>query len=344
MLDPTEITIAEVAQTAGVSVSTVSRILNDKPDVAEKTRQRVLQVIEELGYTPHIQAQRLAAGKSRTIALLYPVDYIEFTRQEMGFISGVGKAFGEADFFLNLITTPVTERSLTNLYRSGQADGVILMEIDMHDWRVDTLRERNYPFVMIGRSADNTGLQFVDLDQENVVIAAFDHLVGLGHQQIGFLTFPETLLDRGYGAAVRSMRGYKKVCEKHGFTPTCLQVDLTTQTLFESTQNLLEKQPDLTAVVTIEGSTTVGVIRALQELGRPIPEDFSIITVTTEQTAKLISPPLTYINFPSFELGYRAAQMLVNILNKQPLEVSQIVLPPQLIPGKSTGPALNRMG
>ena len=188
MLDPTEITIAEVAQTAGVSVSTVSRILNDKPDVAEKTRQRVLQVIEELGYTPHIQAQRLAAGKSRTIALLYPVDYIEFTRQEMGFISGVGKAFGEADFFLNLITTPVTERSLTNLYRSGQADGVILMEIDMHDWRVATLRERNYPFVMIGRSADNTGLQFVDLDQENVVITAFDHLVGLGHQQIGFLS------------------------------------------------------------------------------------------------------------------------------------------------------------
>jgi len=340
MLNTTEITIAEVAQAAGVSVSTVSRILNNKPDVAEKTRQRVQQVIEDLGFTPHVQAQRLAAGKSRTIALLYPVDYIEFTRQEMGFISGVGKAFGEADFFLNLITTPITERNLRNLYRSGQADGVILMEVDMDDWRVNTLREWNYPFVMIGRSADNTGLQFVDLDQENVVITAFDHLVELGHQQIGFLAFPEILVDRGYGAAVRSMRGYKKACEKHDLTPTCLQVDLTIQTLFESTLSLLEKQPGITAIVTFEGSTTVGVIRALQELGRAIPDDFSVVTVTTEQTAKLISPPLTYINFPSFDLGYRAAQMLANILNKQPLEVSQIVLPPQLIAGKSTGPAL----
>ncbi len=342
MLDTTEITIAEVAQAAGVSISTVSRILNDKPDVAEKTRQRVQQVIEDLGFTPHVQAQRLAAGKSRTIALLYPVDYIEFTRQEMGFISGVGKAFGKADFFLNLITTPITEKSLRNLYRSGQADGVILMEIDMNDWRVNTLREWNYPFVMIGRSADNTGLQFIDLDQENVVITAFDHLVELGHQQIGFLAFPEVLVDRGYGAAVRSMRGFKKACEKHNLTPTCLQVDLTIQTLFESTLSLLEKQPGITAIVTLEGSTTVGVIRALQELGRTVPDDFSVITVTTEQTAKLISPPLTYINFPSFDLGYRAAQMLVNILNKKPLEVSQVVLPPQLIIGKSTGPALKQ--
>ena len=344
MLDTTEITIAEVAQAAGVSVSTVSRILNDKPDVAEATRQRVLRVIDELGYTPHVQAQRLAAGKSRTIALLYPVDYIEFTRQEMGFISGVGKAFGEANFFLNLITTPITENGLRNLYRSGQADGVILMEVDMNDWRVDTLRERNYPFVMIGRSADNTGLHFVDLDQENVVITAIDHLVELGHQQIGFLAFPETLVDRGYGAAVRSMRGYRKACEKHSLTPTCFQGELNIQSLFENTLRLLEKQPDITAIVTFEGSTTVGVIQALQKLGRRVPDDFSVITVTTEQTAILISPPLTYINFPSFDLGYRAAQMLVNILNKQPLEVSQIVLPPQLIIGKSTGPALKQQG
>ncbi|MCP4167193.1 MAG: LacI family transcriptional regulator [Chloroflexi bacterium] len=339
MQDSPDITIAEVAEVAGVSVSTVSRILNDKPDVAERTRQRVQQVIEELGYTPHAQAQRLATGKSSTSALLYDFDYIDFTRQEMGFIRGVGRAFGEAKVSFNLITTAISKEELRNLYRSGQVDGVILMEIDMTDWRVDFLRERNYPFVMIGRSADNTGLHFVDLDQENVVITAFDHLVELGHRQVGFIAFPESLLERGYGAAVRLKRGYKKACEKHGLTPICLQVDLAVQALFESTLKLLQQKPDITAIVTIEGSTTVGIIRALQHLGRAIPGDFSIMTITSEQTAQLISPPLTFINFPSYELGFQAAQMLTSILNKEPVEVSQVLLPPQLIVRESTGPA-----
>ena len=340
MLDTNENTIAEVARAAGVSVSTVSRILNNKPDVAEKTRQRVQKVIAELGYTPHVQAQRLAAGKSRTIALLYPIDYIEFTRQEMGFIGGVGRAFGEANFFFNLITTPITTDSLRNLYRSGQVDGVILMEVDMDDGRVHLLREQNYPFVMIGRSADNAGLNFIDLDHENAIITAFDYLVELGHHQIGFLSYPEALLARGFGAAVRSMRGYEKACEKHGLTPAYRHVDLTMQSLFENTLYLLERQPDTTAIVTVEGSTTVGIIRALQQLGRKVPDDFSIIAITTEQTAKLISPPLTYIHFPSYELGFRAAQMLVSILNKEPIEVSQVLLNPQLTIGASTQSSL----
>lgn len=339
LFNPAEITIAEVAQVAGVSVSTVSRILNDKPDVAEKTRQRVQQVIAELGYTPHVQAQRLAAGKSRTIALHYSADYIEFTRQEMGFINGIGTALGEANFFFNLIATPLTRESLRNLYRSGQVDGVILMEIDMNDWRVDFLRERNHPFVMIGRSADNTGLHFIDPDQESVVVTAFDYLIELGHRHIGFLAYPESLLERGYGAAVRSMRGYKKACEKHGLQPACIQVDLTARDLYESTLRLLERQPDMTAVVTIEGSTAVGIIRALQQLGRTVPDDFSIVAVTTEQTAQLISPPLTHIDLPSYDLGYQAARMLMSILNKEPLEVSQVIVPPRLIIHESAGPA-----
>ena len=338
MLDPTEITIAEVAQVAGVSVSTVSRILNDKPDVAEKTRQRVQQVIADLGYTPHVQAQRLAAGRSRTIALLYPIDYMEFSRQEMGFISGVGKAFGETNFFFNLITTPMTEDGLRNLYRSGQVDGVILMEVDIDDWRVNLLRERNYPFVMIGRSADNAGLHFIDPDHESGIGVGFDHLVGLGHRQIGFFGFPEALLARGFGAAIRTMRGFEQACQKYNLVRNCRQVNLTTQDYFEHTISLLEQHPDTTAIFTVEGSSTVGVFRALQQLGRKVPDDISVITVTTELTAQLISPPLTYINFPSYELGYRAAQMLVDILNKKPLEVSQVLLPPQLIVQKSSGP------
>ena len=341
MPDAKEITIAEVAQEAGVSVSTISRILNDKPDVAEKTRQRVQQVIEDLGYTPHVQAQRLAAGKSRTIALLYPIDYIELTRQEMGFISGVGKAFGQANFFFNLVTSPVTEVGLRNLYRSAQVDGVILMEVDMDDWRVEFLREHNYPFVMIGRSANNTGLDFIDLDHENAIVTAYDHLIALGHQHIGFMAYPLALRQRGFGAAVRTMRGYERACKKHNLKSPLLEVELSTQELYESTLQFLDNYPHLTAIMTAEGSTTVGVIRALQKLKRSIPDDFSVITVTTKHTAQLISPTLTSIDFPSHTMGYKAAQMLISLLKGEPLEINQILLPPQLHIRESTGPCLD---
>ena len=140
MIDSTEITIVDVAREAGVSVSTVSRILNDKPDVSEATRKRVKQVIEELEFRPHSQAQRLAAGKTRTIALLNPLDYMFFSQLEMAFFAGASNAAGEEKYFFNLITTPIEEMDLLGLYRSSQVDGVILMEIMMEDRRVNSLR------------------------------------------------------------------------------------------------------------------------------------------------------------------------------------------------------------
>ncbi len=340
MLEKNEITIADVAQAAGVSVSTVSRILNNKPDVAAKTRKRVLQVIEELGYEPHVQAQRLAGGKGRTIALHYPLDYLSFSQQEMGFVNGVGAALGEADFFFNLITTPITPDSLLRLFSRGQVDGVILMEIDLDDWRVKLLLEKDLPFVMIGRREDNTGLNFVDKMPANDVKAIFRYLVEeLGHREIGFFTFPERLLERGYAAAVRTMMGYDEVLEKYGLERIFTYAELNPKFTYEATRKFLDQHSHLTAAVTVEGSTAVGVIQAVQESGRRIPDDFSLITITPRQTAEFIRPNLTHINFPSFEMGYQAARMLVSILNKEPLEISQILFPPELIIRESTAPA-----
>lgn len=340
MPDKNEITIADVAQAAGISVSTVSRILNNKPDVAASTRQRVLEIIEELGYTPHVQAQRLAGGKSRTIALHYPLDYLTFAQQEMGFINGVGRALAEGNFFFNLITTPMTPPDLTRLFRSGQVDGIIIMEIDLDDWRVKLLLEEGFPFVMIGRREDNTGLNFVDKMPANDINAIFHHLVEvLGHQEIGFFTFPKRLLERNYAAGVRTMMGYDQVLEKYGLERICTFAELNPKFIYEATRKFLEQHPHLTAAVTVEGSTAVGVVQAVQESGRRIPDDFSLVTITSKQTAEFIRPNLTHIDFPSFKIGYQAAQMLISILNKEPLEVSQILFSPDIIIRESTAPA-----
>lgn len=332
-----EVTIFDVAQAAGVSITTVSRILNNKPDVSKATRQRVQQVIEELGYTPHAQAQRLAARKSRTIALLFPLDRAP-SLMELDFIAGAAMAAGEENFFFNFTTTPITESSLLGLYRSAQVDGIILMEIHLQDWRVDLLREYDYPFVMIGHCADNTGLSFVDLDFENGVMLAFDHLVALGHREIGFISQSQVMRQQGYGPAVRSWAGYEQARQKHGLALMGAEVNIAVPDLFDATLKLLAEQPQLTAIVVTQGASTVGVIRALRQLGRAVPDDFSVVGVITDKLAELITPPLTAIDIPAYTMGYQAAKMLIGKLQEKPMENDQILPPPELIVRKSTGP------
>jgi DNA-binding LacI/PurR family transcriptional regulator len=290
MADASEVTIFEVAQAAGVSITTVSRILNNKPDVSKATRQRVQQVIEELGYTPHAHAQRLAARKSRTIALLFPLERA-VSLLELDFIVGAAAAAGEENFFFNFMTTPLTENSLLSLYRSAQVDGIILMEIHTQDWRVDLLREYDYPFVMIGQCADNEGLSFIDLDFEIGVVRAFEHLVALGHREIAFLGASLAVRQQGYGPAVRSWAGYQKRPAKIRLAPMCAEVNITVPDLFEATLKLLAEQPQLTALVVTQGASTVGTIRALRQAGRAVPDDFSVVGIASDKLAQLITPP-----------------------------------------------------
>lgn len=341
MPETNDITIAEVAQAAGVSVSTVSRILNNRPDVAEATRQRVQQVIEDLGFRPHAQAQRLAAGKSRSIALLNPLQVKVITYLEMGFFVGAANAAAEENFFFSLTTKPVSEDYLLSLYKSAQVDGVILMEVHMNDWRVELLRQHDYPFVMIGHCANNTGLHFIDFDFENAIIKAFDHLVELGHQHIAFMAFPTQLQQAGFGPAVRAQVGYRKALEKHGLEAICVEVDMTDPDVSGATVQLLDEYPKLTGLVTVQIEETVGVIRALHQLGKKIPDDISVVAIASEKTAQLVTPPLTATNFPTYEMGYKASKMLINLLKKEPLEISQMLLPPDLIVRQSTGSVPN---
>lgn len=338
------LTIDDIARAAGVSVSTVSRILNDKPDVAQATRQRVLRIIDELGYRPHSQAQSLAGGKSRMIALLFPVDLAGFTQLQLDFFIGTAEAATERNYFFNLMTQPMEGADLLHLYRSAGFDGTILMQICLHDERVELLRAHNYPFVMIGRCADNTGLSYLDLDFEAAVQVAFNHLFSLGHQHIGFLTSPAEMRERGYGPPVRSMLGYQRVCETVNVPLPVREVGLGLDHTYKATVEMVQTHPDLTAIITINGATSVGIIRAVQDCGRRVPEDFSVIGIATSKIAQLMTPTLTTIDFPTGDIGYRAAHLLIDKLEGVRSGSDQILLMPDLIVRESTGPAPSGRG
>lgn len=340
----TELTIHDVAKAAGVSITTVSRVLNDREDVSDATRKRVQEVIKELEYVPYTQALRQTSSKTNAIALLYPLQdrlHSGFTQLELDFMLGAATAVGERRYSLNLITGDPNRTDLLALYEDDQVDGVILMDIRLDDWRVDLLREHDLPFVMIGQHADNTGLSFIALDLENAVIMAFDHLVALGHREIGFLTYPQDMFDENLGYAIRSMAGYERAIQKHNLNSHFSPVQFSSQHTYEAAQNLLDDVPQLTAFVTIYGATASGIIRAVQDRGLRIPAEVSLVGQATEAIAETLIPALTAIDFPAYQMGYQAVNMLLTRLNNGP-GLTQILIPPTLTARESTGPVQSR--
>jgi DNA-binding LacI/PurR family transcriptional regulator len=330
------ITIADVAQQAGVSVSTVSRILNNKPDVSKRTREHVLAVIDQLGYAPHAQAQGLAGGKGHMMAIHYPTEMIELSQLELDFFLGASTATDENEYFFSFITRLLHDDDLLRLYRSSQFSGVVLMQVQMQDDRVNLLRENNYPFVMIGRSAEDDNLSYIDLDFAHSVECEIDYLVELGHRQIGFINFAGEIFAGGYGPAVRARKGYERSLQRHQMNIAYSEAGISIEDMYRATETLLADNPNLTAIATCHGATTIGTIRALSDAGKTVPDDCSVVGIVSENVARLISPPLTAVLFPSYVMGYRAVNILIDMLNNPDQAATQILLEPELIVRDST--------
>jgi DNA-binding LacI/PurR family transcriptional regulator len=330
-------TQADVAKLAGVSRTTVSYVLSNNTTVSipEETRERIWKAAEELNYTPHTQAQRLRSGKTRTITMLYPWDDVS-TQIELEFLTGAARAATEEEYFFNLITAPMTEQSLLNLYRGRQTDGLILMQVRLHDWRVDLLRESDYPFVLIGSCEDNTGLSFVDIDYETAIFTAFEHLVELGHEHIGLLTFPARWRHEGNTAPVQCMRAFEKARQELSITAGVREVPYSAEGMYQGFIELLDEIPELTGLVVSYAATLGGVYRAAFERGLQIPDDLSIVGIAGETSAGLLVPALTGFDSQNFTRGYRAAKILLRMLQTDDFSPEQVFLPFDLIVRETT--------
>lgn len=333
-------TIGDVAEAAGVSIPTVSRILNDKDYVAEETRQRVHEVIRTLGYTPHTQARRLRGGASMTLALHHPVESPHELNNviEIPYITGAAAAASEKEYFLNFLVSQLTPESLLNMYRSNQIDGIVLLRVSMDDWRVNLLRENNFPFVMLGRSADQKDLSFIDLDFEKAMLQAFDYLLGLGHRNIGFLTYPQSWRESAIGPAVRSLEGYNLALKNSGLVSCYREIGWNNvDEGYQATNELLQQSPGLTAIITVSHSTAAGCIKALTLHGRSVPQDCSVISIGFDgDLANVVTPSLTTLEWSPYEISYQAIVLLTEQLANRDLPARQILVPPLLVVREST--------
>lgn len=331
-----KMTIVDIAKASGVSITTVSRILNNKPEVAEETRQRVLQFIDEHGFTPQLAWQQLRSGKSHFIALHYPQD---FNPPEQNIITSAAMSCEDAGYSLNLVVNSLSDNELLSIFRSGQADGIILMEILTHDRRVKLLQEHDLPFVMIGRCADNTGLSYVDIDIGKGVVEAVQYLHALGHREIGFIILAPVVQEKEYGYATWALQGYEKACQQFGLPHLWCTVDLKNGNTESVLSQLLADHPGITAIVIPQEIGVPGILKAIRAKGLRVPEDLSIIGMFNDRMSELLSPPLSTISFPAHDMGYQAVRILIGHMTGEMASPQQLLLRPELMIRRSTGPA-----
>jgi DNA-binding LacI/PurR family transcriptional regulator len=331
-------TMADIAERAGVALSTVSYVLSGKRSVSEETKQRVFQAIAELEYQPHALARGLASKRTKTIALLFPSLAKGHSEMRLEFVAQAAEVAAEHGYAFLLWSAPDSDAEILQLTQQGRVDGLILMEVNVQDSRVELLKKHNYPFSLIGHCQENDAISFVDLDFEHAIGMAVEHLAELGHHHIALFNFSAPQIAAGYGPAMRSMQSFEQNIKQHGLAGITVSYESSFQSGYDVTRALLTRDPAISAAIVMQDASLGGVFQALHSLGLRIPEDFSIVTLLSKRSAEMMTPMLTAIDFPAAEMGRRGTEMLIQQLEGKLSAPEQRLLRVGLTVRQSSGP------
>jgi DNA-binding LacI/PurR family transcriptional regulator len=308
--------------------------------VAPATRLRIEQAIADLGYHPNAIAQRLAAGRSRTIGFVYPLYAPQIAGYEMHFISAAANAVSQAGYAFVLLTQPEREgNTLEQFFYSGLLDGVILMQVRGHDPRVEALKKAGLPFVLIGQAADNTGLAYVDIDIVAAMTRCVSYLAELGHRHIACLHQD----DPEFGFGTRTLVGYRTACAALGLSAVLRPCGLSTDGGQQATEILLEEHPETTGVIVWNDLAAWGANQAAIAAGRRVPADLSIICFDQSNISSLVPFHPTVVDVRPEEMSRRAAEMLLAILGGES-DGEGVLLSPGFIVGETSSLAPTAVG
>ena len=334
------VTIKDVAKHAGISYQTVSRVINDKPDVSPETRRRVLEAIDELNYRPSMAAASRANPKTHILAVAIS-PYNEYLLYEgdphlLRIIHGVDRALEIRNYSLLLSSIHFhNDHAIESRLLNRQlADGVII-RLSMNDQgkTANLFMEKGYPVVVIGYS-HNPNIPSIRSDDENGGYTQTQHLLALGHTNIGIICGPEA-----DPATTMRRQGHERAMVNSGLeeaiTP-CAAGNYTVAGGYDAAAQLMKDTPDLTAIVAFSDTMAIGAMQWLSKQGYDIPGDVSIVGYDDIPDAQRQAPPLTTIRIPSMDEGQRAVEVLFNLIENRQLHSNEIVLPVHLVARNST--------
>jgi DNA-binding LacI/PurR family transcriptional regulator len=329
------VTILDVARRAGVAPSTVSYVLSGKRAISPATRERVLDSIRRLGYHPHAGARSLASNRSNVIALVLPLRAGAHVPVLMQFAVSVVTTARRFDHDVLLLTADEGPAGLRRINGSALVDGLILMDVELHDDRIPLLRELERPSVLIGFPADPTGLTCVDLDFTQAGAACAAHLASLGHQHIALLGAPEAVYERGTGFARRTMAGFLEAARSFGVRARWTPCEESGPQVAARVNRLLAEDPELTGLVVHNEAAVEAVLAGLRSGGRRVPEDVSVVAICPDELAERAG--LTSVLVPAEDVANHAVTLLMLKLGDGSAPEATL-LAPRLTVRASTGP------
>ena len=336
--------LKELSAKLGLSPTTVSRALNDYPEVGEATRRRVKEAADAHNYSPNSRARRLATGRSMTIGHVIPIS----TQHEMvnpiftDFIAGAGEAYAAAGYDLTLSLVPDTD--LDDVYREiarrGSVDGVIVHGPKINDRRISLLREIGIPFVVHGRAstADET-YSWLDVNNRRAFFRAASFLMDLGHRRIGLISGVEDM-----DFSVRRQDGYLNALAERDL-PRCAELiahgEMTEPHGYESAKRMLQLDEPPTAFLISSIISAFGARRAIAELGLTVGRDVSIVIFDDELSYFRNDnevPVYTAVKSSVRAAGRQAGNMLLDLIRGTREAPLQRLLEAELTVGQSPGP------
>ncbi len=331
----TRATIEDVARRAGVTKSTVSHALSGKRPVSPETRRRIDDAIAALGYRPNPVAQRLAAGRSGAIGFVYPLT-ARGGGPESSVLAAASEAVGEAGFAFVLFARAAADPGEVQPFlESGLLDGVVVGQVQLHDERVWALREAGVPFVMMGRTADNSGLSFVDVDVDAALEECVEHLVSQGHRQLAFLhAGPQAGAD-----ASRALQAYERACVRRRLKIDAVNCPAGPAGGRAAAVSLLQLQRGVTGLIATGDLAAWAVRQVAAGLGRRTPEDLSLVCLGTTSVSEALGFEPTGVGLRYEDQARAAVTMLLGLLGDAAPGDTQVLLDPVWIDGTTAGPA-----
>lgn len=328
-------TIYDVAREAGVSMATVSRVVNGNPNVKPSTRKKVLDAIERLGYRPNAVARGLASKKTTTVGVIIPdISSIFFAELARG-IEDIATMYKYNIILCNSDQNKEKEIHLINTLLEKQVDGIVFMGSVITEEHAEQFKRSPVPVVLAATLDTNKELPSVNIDYKQAVHDAINSLIEKGHQRIGMLS--GTLDDpiNGY----QKFAGYREALEGNGieFDEELVVIgDYTYDSGLEAMHSFLQLNEKPTAIFAATDEMALGIIHAAQDNGISIPDDLEVIGFDNTRLAVMVRPTLTTVVQPIYDIGAVSMRLLTKYMNKEEVLDHIVELPHRIEYRQST--------
>lgn len=330
------VTMRDVAERAGVSIKTVSRVVNEQGEITEATRQKVLTVIDELSYRPNLLARGLVTQRTHTVGLVIGDITNPFFSEVARGVQDVARTEGYNIFLANTDALPEDERKVLRSMADHAVDGIIIFPSPETETTIGEMASRTLPFVLVNHwlAHDHVGLVTTDLYTGSRL--AVDHLAAKGHEHIGMLAGPNIAVGSNRG---RRLQGFRDGLAAHGLPENPDYIQISPGTLEGGLSQglaLLTQHPQITAIFTYNDLLAMGALQACRQLGKRVPEECALVGFDDILMASLVHPPLTSVRIDKSTLGQQAMVQLLAMIRTPDQPPAPITLGIDLVIREST--------